>query len=214
MKRLNIKFLPELEEMRINEIGSYLTATTLWHPVKSINWPDQFPYKPTVKFMIARSGKSLYIHFKSEEKDCKAVYTEDHDPVWQDSCVEFFALIPNEKGYANFEFNCIGTCLATKRDARNVNIRPFSAEDMATIERHASLGREAISIEDKITWELTVKIPFKLLGITIVDKTVSLKANFYKCGDGTQNPHYLSWSEIETPTPDFHRPEFFGVLNL
>ncbi len=37
-------------------------------------------------------------------------------------------------------------------------------------------------------------------------------ANFYKCGDETAVPHYGAWSPIDTPQPDFHRPEFFGEV--
>jgi Carbohydrate-binding family 9 len=25
-------------------------------------------------------------------------------------------------------------------------------------------------------------------------------------------PHFVAWSNIETPKPDFHRPDFFGKL--
>jgi hypothetical protein len=214
MKRLNIKQLPELSEMRISEVGSYLTATTLWHPINCVNWPDQFSYKPHTKFMIARSESALYIHFRVDEMDVKAVYTADQDPVWQDSCVEFFVQLPNNEGYANFEFNCIGTALATKRKSRNEDIRPFSPNEMECIQRFASLGNTPIEKTGKTNWELTVMIPFKLIGIGSVEKAAPLHANLYKCGDATANPHYLSWSEINTPTPDFHRPEFFGIMNL
>lgn len=214
MKRLNIKFLPELAQMRIEEVGSYLTATTLWHQIKSLNWPGQFDHKPPTKFMIARSDSDLYIHFKVEEPDTKAVYTQDQDPVWQDSCVEFFVQLPHDEGYANFEFNCIGTTLATKRKSRDEDIRPFSHEEMISIERYASLGNNPVETSGKTTWELTVKIPFRLIGLKTIDKSVPLRTNLYKCGDETAHPHYLSWSEINTPTPDFHRPEFFGIMNL
>lgn len=214
MKRLNIKQLPELSEMRISEVGSYLTATTLWHPVNCVNWPEQFSYKPQTKFMIARSESALYIHYKVDEMAVKAVYTADQDPVWQDSCVEFFVQLPNDEGYANFEFNCIGTALATKRKSRNEDIRPYTQDEMVRIERHASLGNTPIEKTGKTNWELTVMIPFNLIGINSIDKATSIHANLYKCGDATANPHYLSWSEIGTPTPDFHRPEFFGIMNL
>jgi len=214
MKRINVKFLPELDEMRIDEVGSYLIATTLWHPIKCLNWPDQFDYKPAVKFMIARSETDFYIHFKAEENEVKAVYITDQDPVWQDSCVEFFVQLPQEEGYANFEFNCIGTTLASKRSSRYENIRPFSTQEMASILRHASLGNKPLTQEEKSIWELSVKIPFKILGISHTEKPAQLRANFYKCGDETAQPHYLSWSEISTPTPDFHRPEFFGILTI
>jgi hypothetical protein len=42
----------------------------------------------------------------------------------------------------------------------------------------------------------------------------TLRANFYKCGDELQVPHFLSWNPIGVETPDFHRPEFFGKLVL
>jgi hypothetical protein len=39
-------------------------------------------------------------------------------------------------------------------------------------------------------------------------------ANFYKCGDDTSKRHYLSWNPVKTAKPDFHRPEYFGILNF
>jgi hypothetical protein len=41
-----------------------------------------------------------------------------------------------------------------------------------------------------------------------------MKGNFQKCGDKTKFPHYGSWNRIDTPEPDFHRPEYFGDLIL
>ena len=41
---------------------------------------------------------------------------------------------------------------------------------------------------------------------------LTANANFYKCGDETQKPHYLSWNPVKTSKPDFHRPEYFGKL--
>ncbi len=37
------------------------------------------------------------------------------------------------------------------------------------------------------------------------------RANFYKCGDETEFPHYGAWS-LRDGGPDFHRPEFFGSI--
>jgi hypothetical protein len=39
-------------------------------------------------------------------------------------------------------------------------------------------------------------------------------ANFYKCGDETPEPHFLSWNPIDLPKPNFHVPQFFGQLEL
>ena len=49
--------------------------------------------------------------------------------------------------------------------------------------------------------------------ITNLDgKTV--RANFYKCGDKLQTPHFLSWNPIGLEKPNFHCPEFFGTLSF
>ena len=43
---------------------------------------------------------------------------------------------------------------------------------------------------------------------------MTIRANFYKCGDKLQQPHFLSWNPISTPRPNFHVPQFFGTLEL
>jgi hypothetical protein len=42
----------------------------------------------------------------------------------------------------------------------------------------------------------------------------TIRANFYKCGDKLQSPHYLSWNPISLPKPNFHCPDFFGILHF
>ncbi|MDE6449753.1 MAG: hypothetical protein K2L41_06690, partial [Muribaculaceae bacterium] len=39
-------------------------------------------------------------------------------------------------------------------------------------------------------------------------------SQLYSCASAIESPYYLSWSPIDTPRPDFHRPEFFGYLIL
>jgi hypothetical protein len=43
-------------------------------------------------------------------------------------------------------------------------------------------------------------------------KGKTCNANFYKCGDKLAEPHFIAWSNIDTPKPDFHRPDFFGQV--
>ena len=64
------------------------------------------------------------------------------------------------------------------------------------------------------SWRVGVVIPFELIGLHPDNLPHSIRANFYKCGDKTAHPHYVSWSPIDTPKPDFHRPDFFGELIL
>ncbi|MDA0991466.1 MAG: carbohydrate-binding family 9-like protein, partial [Verrucomicrobia bacterium] len=43
---------------------------------------------------------------------------------------------------------------------------------------------------------------------------VSWRSNLYKCGDATSHPHWLTWSPIDRPKPDFHVPDQFGTLTF
>jgi hypothetical protein len=36
--------------------------------------------------------------------------------------------------------------------------------------------------------------------------------NFYKCGDDTSHPHWLTWGPL--PVCNYHQPEYFQPLNL
>ena len=61
--------------------------------------------------------------------------------------------------------------------------------------------------------EIPAETPKGLWNLKLVPGGV-LYANFYKCGDDTPQPHFISWSPIDLPKPDFHAPQFFGVLEL
>lgn len=214
MKSLKIKYLKELDNVDIQDANWILKEVDSQY-IDNINWPDQFDTLPACNFWIARSVSALYIHFSINEENVQAIYETDHDPVWQDSCVEFFCKIPDSERYINFEFNCIGTCLAAIRKGRNVEVVPFSMDKMQKIERYATLGSKAFStLKGETFWELTVKIPFELMGMDQNQLPKKLFANFYKCADASSKPHYVSWNKIDTPTPDFHRPEFFGDLEF
>ena len=59
-------------------------------------------------------------------------------------------------------------------------------------------------------WWLAEVIPFSLIGMDKAPE--SLRMNFYKCGDKCSKMHFLSWSEIDLPAPDFHCPDYFGKV--
>jgi len=65
-------------------------------------------------------------------------------------------------------------------------------------------------------WDLVIIIPASTL---IHDKGLVLKerqasANFYKCGDETSVPHFVTWNPVNSANPDFHKPDFFGKLRF
>lgn len=213
MKTLKIEYLEFLNETTINEATEYLMHNIDFEYINILNWPTEFPYQPNCKFKIVRSDSALYIYFEIVEKNIKALYENDHEPVWKDSCVEFFCKLPLNENYMNFEFNCIGACIASSRKGREKDVVQFSKNEMKTIERISSLGNKKFNQKEGLfNWNLTVKIPFNLLGFEQNNLPEHLFGNFYKCADESITPHFLSWNEIKTEHPDFHQPSFFGKL--
>ena len=177
--------------------------------INSINWKD-FPYCPRVNFQIAYDSAHLYVRFEVEEEHLRAVYLNDNESVWEDSCVELFVQNEGDTHYYNFEINAIGTILASRRLSRT-EAEHFDNEQMSRIIRISSLAHQPIDRKNNSeVWRLLLGVPFDIIGCDRVPD--ELLVNLYKCGDMTQNPHFLSWSPIATSTPDFHRPEFFGKL--
>lgn len=213
MKQLTIPYHPALEMLDTASVIDIIERKTPRHYIDQVNWPS-YSYMPVASFNIARSDKHLFIQFFSMANSLRAVYDKDGSPVYQDSCVEFFVKRPTDEHYINFEFNCIGTCDASFRLSREEKT-DLTPKQLALIRRHSSLPKA--SFKEKAStqgWHLLVSIPFALIGLEKDHLPEKLLGNFYKCGDATACPHYLSWSPIETEQPDFHRPEFFGELML
>ncbi len=213
MKSLKIPFVEILNQTNIESAGDVLDEFGLRNAIEILNWPTEFAYKPITYFNIARSANSLFLKFSVQGSMLRAIYSNDHDPVHEDSCVEFFCKPVGAEKYANFEFNCIGTCSASTRKSRSENIVLFTPEEMLSIKRYPSIGRRAFNeMEGMFEWELTVQIPFNLMGIDSSNLPEKMLGNFYKCADGTDSMHFVTWSPILTEKPDFHRPDFFGEL--
>ncbi|MFI3332174.1 MAG: carbohydrate-binding family 9-like protein [Rikenellaceae bacterium] len=181
------------------------------HAIDTINW-QEFPYAPCVSFRIAYTPNEICIKFYVEEQHVKGSFLLDNETVCQDSCVECFVMPEGSEQYYNFEFNCLGTLLAAKRITRPDSTR-LTPDELKRITRVSSIGRERIDTTHNAPhWDLFVTIPFDLIGCE--EPPRMMRANLYKCGDKTIEPHFLSWSPIDTPTPNFHSPSTFGLLRL
>ncbi|MDR1259319.1 MAG: hypothetical protein LBK65_08610 [Tannerellaceae bacterium] len=211
MKNLDIPYLPALDVLDLSSVGFLMENKSRRIYVNVINW-DKYPYLPVVVADVARSDTSLYIRFFVKGNSMKAVYPDDGSPVHKDSCVEFFMKKADEDSYLNFEFNCIGACDASRRTSRDSKT-PFTGRDYSLIRRYSSLERKALPERKGVhAWELAVAIPLRLMGLDPGALPEKILGNFYKCADETDSPHYVSWNPVDTPAPDFHRPEFFGEM--
>ena len=208
-KTIEARFIRKIEQFRNNEIYLVMRDRVESHEVACVNWAE-YPYTPKVNVRIAHSDDALVVMFEVEEEHLRGVAMSATENVWEDSCVEFFVESPVGDGYYNFEVNCIGTLLAAHRQTRT-DAQMFSDEEMAQIRHFGSLAKAPIdSRGEGQKWWMVEVIPFSLLGLQKAPK--SLRCNFYKCGDKCDQPHFLSWSPIDKPEPNFHCPEFFGEV--
>lgn len=211
MKSIEAKYISGMESMSDADLLKTLEAATEYNPVACVNWKE-YPYAPQVGFHIAWSDEGLAVLFKVREDHVLGTAMEINGPVWEDSCVEVFIDDPQSSEYFNFETSCIGTKLASKRRSRS-DADHFNKETMDKIRCFGSLPHEPVDIEGKEQeWWLAEFIPFSVIGL--VKAPESLRMNFYKCGDRCSRMHFLSWSEINLPAPDFHCPDFFGKVTL
>ena len=213
MKTLNrIPNIPALDVLDMLSVDYFLENKALRLFINNVNW-EEFPYQPIAVVDVARTDKNLYLRYFVKGNSLKASHIEDGSPVHKDSCVEFFVKPPRgQHNYINFEFNCIGTCDAAYRQSKTEKVG-FSEEEYAQIRRHSSLEKKVFEEETGVhSWELTVAIPFSLIGINPKKLPEKILVNFYKCADETQDPHFLSWAPINLPEPNFHCPDFFGEL--
>lgn len=211
---LSIPYIPELDSQQPDEIVNTLDLSGQRQTIGCLNWKDQFPYKPLTSIAVAHSDTHIYIDYLVRCNYLRAVNYQNNSSVHEDSCVEFFVCPNGQLPYYNFEFNCIGTVHAACRTDRH-NGTPLSDEQLEKIKRYPSCGtRPFEELEGLFTWNLLVAIPLDIMGLKYEGKPIKMKANFYKCADKTASPHFLSWAPIDTPNPDFHRPEFFADVTL
>ncbi len=193
---------------RLDELGE-------GHLIETVNW-ESFPYKPEVRFNIAWGDKEIYIKYYVREAHVKAEKSRTNEMVCEDSCVEFFVAPSDDGIYYNFEFNPIGTALLGSGHGRHDSTRA-DASVVEGIRRLTTMGDEPFSeISGDISWSLTLAIPLKSFFRHDIDTLAgrSFRANFYKCGDKLSNPHFVTWNPVGTEKPDYHRPEYFGILKF
>ncbi|MES2375027.1 MAG: carbohydrate-binding family 9-like protein [Bacteroidota bacterium] len=205
MNQLNIPFSPHLATI---SAASTLLDTLKKHAINIAPWAS-YSYKPDVSFSITYGAESIFIKYYVFEQSLRAIYRNINDPVFNDTCVEFFIAFNGDENYYNLEFNCMGTCHAGYGDGR-IKRTNLPEKVVSRIACQPVFKPQATA--ELVNWELTLSIPFATFryhDITSLQNT-SCRVNFYKCGDQLPVPHYLTWNAVRSDEPDFHLPQFFG----
>lgn len=180
-------------------------------PVAEIScykWTDAEKYKAGAQPVFVKDF-GFICRMSCEQSDPWARYTQNGDPVYLDSALEFFISLGPE-GYLNFEGNCTGAHLIE-----------FGRERAGR--RKISDEFEAAAEKTDRSWTITYFLPFATISsyfpsikVNDIGSGFSFRGNFYKTGMNPANglSHYAMWNEVFTEEPDFHRPEFFGRITI
>ena len=185
--------------------------------------PHGSDHRPTTDVRVLHDDEALYVRFDVQDRYVISRCTQYQDPVWRDSCVEFFAQPRADKGYFNFEINCCGVLLASYIEdptrlpdgVINKCVRlPIELGSRLTV-RSSLTGPIAKEIEADVAWWLEYRLPLAImepyLGPLGEVSGQTWRGNFFKCGDKTSHPHWAAWSPIGERL-DFHQPDRFGEL--
>lgn len=156
---------------------------------------------------VCYDDKALYVHLKATEKNIRA---EEEGPTampnW-DSCLEFFfSPKQGDSRYFNIEFNA--NCVV------NIGFGFNRYQHIRILRNGQQFNARSNRTDDG--WEIFYEVPYSLIQVFFPDFTPvsgqTMQANFYKCGDKTEEEHYICWNPVTCENPDFHRPEYFGTL--
>jgi len=190
---------------------------------------DQFhaassSHRPDTRARLLYDAANLYLCFRVEDCHVVAKYTQFQDPVWRDSCVEFFVQPRPSGGYFNFEMNCGGALLSCY-----IEDPTRTPDGFVKFTRLAPAHREQIRITHSLpstvmpeqpgplVWQIGCQIPLAVLedftGPLGPLAGQSWRGNFYKCADDSSHPHWASWAPIGEVL-NFHQPPCFAPLRF
>ena len=159
------------------------------------------------KAQLCYDENAIYVHLSAAERDIRAEHTSVTGMPCEDSCLEFFFSPYNgDERYFNIEYN--PNCCMYLGMGTNVQtlVRLLPEEEPF----HPSANRT----EDG--WEVFYSVPIGFIRRFFpefkLESGRSMRANCFKCGDLTVNPHFFSWNPVTSETPAFHRPCDFGVM--
>ena len=178
-------------------------------PMDELPWTERSGVRAYAQ--LCRTADALLLHLAAAERNIRA---EERPPLGmpcRDSCLEFF-FCPEEgdERYFNLEFSpsgCIYVGFGRSRTEHSRLLVNGAEELFAPRIKYTADG-----------WEIFFRVPFAFIRTFCPAFSPlpgkSIRANFYKCGDETPAPHYLAWNRVESETPDFHRPQDFGLLTF
>ena len=183
-----------------------------WSTVPALqidNWMKTEPLPISAQAQVCYDNTALYIRLSAVEEHIRAELTGLLDEICEDSCLEFFFCpMAGDKRYFNIECNLNG-CLF-------LGFGPNVDELVRLIPENPSIVPQAKRIDGG--WETVYSIPYSFIRMFFPEFSpapgYSTRANFYKCGNKTVQPHYLVWNPVPYQRCAFHNPDAFGIVHF
>jgi hypothetical protein len=215
---------------QVDKLNGPLKIDTIWSKpqwknIKAAcvtNYMGEVPgFQPVVQAKMMYDRDNLYVIFHVEDRFIRCITKDFNGPVWEDSCVEFFFApdIKYPERYFNLEINCGGTPLMHYNTIAGKETRIIDPAEIAKIEiAHTMPQIVDPEIKDLSSWSVEYRIPVKMLekyaDVTYPGPGVEWRANFYKIAENNSNPHFMTWSVVINDKPNFHIPQYFGLLKF
>lgn len=206
-----------IKKVNENEINE-----KIWDNIESVKM-DNFPwdttgYKPEASAKVFYTENELRVQLTGTEKKIRIEEKIFNNPVWEDSCVEFFFMPDpeNDNRYFNFETNACGN-LVLQVDNKPPVRHYMNYVNPSYFEIKADVNDSNIEeYNDFKPWRVEYKIPFEFIKVFFKNfdpkPGYKMRGNFTKCGDKTETPHWGTWAKIETEEPAYHVPQYFNEI--
>lgn len=176
--------------------------------VNTYKWLECQEFDTTAKLVFVKDF-GFVCKMTCKEANPFTTYTQINDPVYEDSCMEFFCNYAGDE-YVNIELNSVGAACMQIGSAR-ADRRTLSE----ILDKPIAITTEVKDDEWSVMSEMPIETLRVLYGDLIKDDLFvsgyTFSGNFYKTGGvSTGNEHYASWNEVGTEGPDFHQPAYFG----
>ncbi len=181
--------------------------------IASFHWEQPHFSRPESFFgMYAVKGKGIYARLYSFENDIRCECVGRDEPVYTDSCLEFFIMpLSDDKRYMNFEVNPKGVYLSQIGECREN--RKFIKE---VTDLEPKITPFFLNENEKTAWGYEIFLPDEFIsavyGKDFVTDEAEVKGNFYKCADLSVHPHYGAYFPVSSEKLGFHNPDCFGKI--
>jgi hypothetical protein len=171
------------------------------------------PAKQQTTTRVCYDLQALYVRFDCDDTDIWGTYTQRDDPIYDEEVVEIF-LAPAEAQpvhYYEFEISPNGVLF----DARIYN--PTSERAELDVDENwdcPGIGWRVTRNDVANHWSAIVVIPWMAVAPP-GEPLPTWRANFYRIERPRRaSPEFSCWSPTMTEPADFHKPAYFGILEL